>query len=76
MIIWDEKPANVSTIIPYWFDKWRFVDAKKKPGIIYRAITGISTNQAVLDGFDNTMEIILKMSTTLDDVYKDDKGYI
>lgn len=29
MIIWDEKPANVSTIIPYWFDKWRFVDAKK-----------------------------------------------
>ena len=52
------------------------IDAKKKTGIIYRAITGISTNQAVLDGFDNTMEIILKMSTTLDDVYKDEKGYI
>ena len=74
MIIWDEKPANVSAIIPYWFDKWRLMP--KKTGIIYRAITGISTNQAVLDGFDNTMEIILKMLTTLDDVYKDDKGYI
>ena len=28
MILWDEKPANVSTIIPYWFDKCRWCPKK------------------------------------------------